>query len=144
MTGSIKIDLAGFTEQINASRARIRKAARPAAQAAAEVAYDRMKLIAPQSEKAHMFYGTHKVYGPYEPGNLARSIYQYYDKKNSTAARATYLVSWNNKLAPYGHMVELGTSRAPAHPFLVPAIVGTRPEAMATMRQVFLDKVKQK
>ena len=96
---------------------------RPAAQVAADVLYREVKVRAPESKKAHYFYGTHKIYGPYQPGNLRDSIYQVYSKDRSKKNRlATYHVAWNQKKAPYGFMVEFGTSRAPAgHPFLRPA-----------------------
>jgi HK97 gp10 family phage protein len=32
-----------------------------------------------------------------------------------------YRVSWNKKKAPHGHLIEFGTSRTPAYPFIRPA-----------------------
>ena len=54
-------------------------------------------------------------------GNLARSIYRVYAKDQSIDGRQYYYVSWNKKTAPHGHLLEFGTSRAPAYPFLRPA-----------------------
>ena len=55
-------------------------------------------------------------------GNLAASIYQVYSPEKSPDGRKTYRVSWNRRKAPHGHLIEFGTSRAPAHPFIRPAL----------------------
>ena len=54
-------------------------------------------------------------------GNLSSSIYWAYSPERSTEGKKTYRISWNTKKAPHGHLVEFGTSRAPAHPFVRPA-----------------------
>lgn len=60
-------------------------------------------------------------------GNLLGSIYWVYSPELSNPDRKTYKVSWNRAKAPHGHLIEFGTSRAPAHPFVRPAFdkVGT-------------------
>lgn len=99
-------------------------AIRPAAQAAAQIFYDEMRLRVPKSDKGHWFHGTSfkKTGQKYwiEPGTLRDSIYQKYSEDNSGPNRATYHIAWNHKKAPYGFMVERGTSRAAAKPFLRP------------------------
>jgi HK97 gp10 family phage protein len=97
------------------------EAVRPSAQKGAQILYDYVRRNAPVSEHAHMFYGTHAVYGPYKPGSLRDAIYQVFSNDNSGQSKATYHVSWNHKKVPYGFMVEFGTSKAPAHPFVRPA-----------------------
>jgi HK97 gp10 family phage protein len=152
--GGIGFDLAGFSAKVNAAKSRIQKAIRPTAQAGAEVIYEEAKFNAPQSEKAHFFYGTAAkaaakgskraaAYGPFEPGTLARAIYQVYSKDNSGEYKATYHIAWNHKTAPYGFMVELGTSRAPAHPFLTRAINEARSRAAQAMKAEFISLIKQ-
>lgn len=54
-------------------------------------------------------------------GNLLGSIYWVYSPEASSTERKTYKVSWNRRVAPHGHLIEFGTSRAPAHPFVRPA-----------------------
>lgn len=54
-------------------------------------------------------------------GNLQASIYWVYSAERSTDDRKTYRVSWNKRKAPHGHLLEFGTSKMPAHPFLRPA-----------------------
>jgi HK97 gp10 family phage protein len=54
-------------------------------------------------------------------GTLKGSIYRVYAAKRSTATRKTYHVGWNKRKAPHGHLIEFGTSRAPAYPFMRPA-----------------------
>lgn len=55
-------------------------------------------------------------------GNLERSIYRAFSPERSTAESKVYRISWNKRTAPHGHLVEFGTARAPAHPFLRPAL----------------------
>jgi Flp pilus assembly protein TadG len=69
-------------------------AARPAAQAAAQVLYDEVKRNVAAI--------------PGKTGKLAQSIYQVYSQANSSDGRATYHVSWNARKAPHGHLVEFG------------------------------------
>ena len=69
-------------------------ATRPAAQAGAQVFYDKVKANV-TGLKRHT-------------GNLARSIYQVYSRDNSGKAVAQYHISWNQKKAPHGHLVEFG------------------------------------
>lgn len=89
-------------------------------QAAAQVFYDEAKARCPVSPKGHWFYGTHQKYW-FEAGTLRDSIYQVYAKDSSGDDKQTYDVSWNHSKAPYGFMVEYGTSSAPAHSFMRPA-----------------------
>lgn len=54
-------------------------------------------------------------------GLLHSAIYRRYAKDKSTDKVKTYQISWNRKIAPHGHLIEFGTARAPAYPFLTPA-----------------------
>jgi HK97 gp10 family phage protein len=98
---------------------------RPGAQAAAQVFYDEAKVRVPVSLKGHFFYGSsfkktgQKYY--FEPESLKGAIYQVFSKDNSDEKKSTYHIAWNHQKVPYGFMVEFGTSRAPAHPFLRPS-----------------------
>lgn len=107
---------------------KVDKAARPAAQAGAEHMYFEARLRAPESKHAHWFHGTNDKYF-FRSGTLRDALYQVYSKDNSGYAKATYHVAWNHKKAPYGFMVEFGTSRAPAHPFLRPAYAASHGQA---------------
>lgn len=69
-------------------------AARPAAQAAAQVFYDAAKANVAALGRV--------------TGNLASSIYQAFSRDNSGQGRATYHVSWNAKDAQHGGLVEYG------------------------------------
>lgn len=90
-----------------------------------------------------MFHGQNAVYGPYQPGNLRDSIYQAFSQDNSYKDVSTYHISWNADKAPYGAMVEFGTSNAPAHSFIGRAIAETRPQVRAAMKQRFLEEVSK-
>lgn len=47
-------------------------------------------------------------WGSKKKGTLARSIYLAFNEKLSNSYQVTYSVSWNRKIAPYGHLVEFG------------------------------------
>ncbi len=143
---NIKMDTSGFVSALRKKAGEIQAATRPAAQAGAQVIYDQARLNVPVSKSAHFFYGTsYRKTGKkyfFSPGNLRNSIYQVYSKSNSGDNKATYHISWNHTKAPYGFMVEFGTSRAPAHPFLGPAIHDKQDVAAAAMKTKFLGLVK--
>lgn len=55
-------------------------------------------------------------------GTLVNSIYRVYSPERSDDQVKTYRVSWNKRKAQHGHLLEYGTSRAPAYPFVRPAV----------------------
>jgi HK97 gp10 family phage protein len=137
-----EFDLKQLRAELDVQRQRIEAAARPAAQAGAKVIYEAARARVPVSQAGHWFYGTsYKTTGQrywFDAGSLRDSIYQVYSRDNSTPTKATYHVSWNRTKAPYAWMVEFGTSRAAAHPFLGPAINDHRSQVAAAMRAAFL------
>lgn len=137
----IRLNVSKFKEQLKAKAEELNRATRPAAQAGAQIIYERAKELAPVSKYEHMFHGTHKVYGPYQPGTLRDSIYQVFSKDNSFSNVSTYHISWNKEKAPYGFMVELGTSKAPAHSFIGRAVAETRERVKEVMKQRYIQEV---
>lgn len=127
------------------------RAVRPAAQAGAQTLYTEALLRCPVSAEEHVFYGrdskrTGQTY-TFQPGNLRKSIYQAFSKDNSMEmgdgyAKATYHISWNHTAAPYGFMVEFGTSRASAHPFLRPAYDAAGTDALEDAKVEFAKQMK--
>jgi HK97 gp10 family phage protein len=121
----IEFDVTGINAKLDQMAVGMAEKVRPAAQAAAQVFYDEARLRVPVSLKGHWFYGTsfkktgQKYY--FEPESLKAAIYQVFSKDNSDEKKSTYHIAWNHKKVPYGFMVEFGTSRAPAHPFLRPS-----------------------
>lgn len=122
LIGDLEKQIETFSEEVKEG------VLRAGVQAAAEMFYVEAKLRAPVSDAPHMFKGTTRTYGPYSPGNLRDAIYQVYSQDRSEKGAPVYHVSWNNKKVPYGYMVEFGTSKMPAHPFMRPAY-----EAMRTI-----------
>lgn len=111
--------------QIEAIEQRFKDAIRPAAFAGAEVYYNEVMLRVPR-----------------RTGLLAGSIYMVHSEDNSTpGARETYHVSWNKKKAPHGHLLEFGTSRMAAKPFLRPAYEAAKGRAEAEMKRVLQEAV---
>lgn len=144
MSARIKVDIAGFKQQLQATADKMNQATRPAAQAGAQIIYDRARALVPVSKAAHMFYGENAVYGPYKPGALRNAIYQVFSQDNSFSDVSTYHVSWNADTAPYGGMVEFGTSKAPAHSFIRRAVAETRKQVRQAMKQRFIEEVNGK
>lgn len=140
---AIRMDISKFKEELRASANELHAATRPAAQAGAQIIYERARLNAPVSKHAHMFHGTHGVYGPYRPGNLRDSIYQVYSEEKSYKDRSTYHISWNKSEAPYGFMVELGTSKAPAKSFIGRSIVETRAQVREVIKKRYIEEVSK-
>ena len=87
-------DLSGLDAYLDQLGGRAEEAARPAAQAAAQVLYERVQMNVAGMGRA--------------TGNLASSIYQAYSASNSSPGGATYHVSWNARKAPHGHLLEYG------------------------------------
>ena len=148
----ISMNVVKLKEELRAAADVLNKATRPAAQAGAQIIYDRVKSITStiRSKHEHMFHGTHGVYGPYKPGNLHDSIYQAFSKDNSFKDVSTYHVSWNSDKAPYGAMVEFGTKeadesvRAPAQSFIGRAVKETRAEVRRAIKERFIEEVNKK
>lgn len=94
MSFNLSIDMSAFESEMEQLADRAEKAARPAAQAGAQVLYERVKVnVAALGRKT---------------GNLKSSIYQAYSANNSNESKAVYHVSWNATKAPHGHLVEWG------------------------------------
>lgn len=90
------------------------------------VIYEEARANVRVSSKPHYFYGSNsKKSGTkylYNPGNLRNAIYRVFSPEKSSDTLKMYRVSWNHTKAPYGAMVEYGTSRAPAKPFMRPSL----------------------
>lgn len=146
---SIKFDTSSILAKLDQIDAAVAAAVRPAAQAGAQELYAEAKLRCPVLERGngHYFYGTSfKKSGQkywFAKGNLRNAIYQAYSKDNSGPKRASYHVAWNHQKAPYGFMVEYGTSRAAAHPFLRPAYDAVKNRALAAGNAIFVQHVQK-
>lgn len=94
MSFNLSIDVRAFESEMEQLAERADKAVRPAAQAGAQVLYERVKVnVASLGRKT---------------GNLDSSIYQAYSADNSNESKAVYHISWNATKAPHGHLVEWG------------------------------------
>lgn len=137
----VSINMRQFKQEMAAELALLQKATRPAAQAGAQIVYERAKQLAPVSDAPHMFQIEGRVYGPFKPGTLRDSIYQAFSKDNSYKDVSVYHVSWNADKAPYGAMVEVGTSRAPAKSFIGRAVAETRAQVREAIKQRYIEEV---
>ena len=70
---------------------------------------------------AKVIYDEVRANVPVKTGLLKESIYRVYSPEKSKVDSKLYRISWNKKAAPHGHLIENGTSRAPAQPFMRPA-----------------------
>lgn len=140
----VSINMRQFKQEMAAELELLQKATRPAAQAGAQIVYERAKQLAPVSDAPHMFQIEGRKYGPFAPGNLRDSIYQAFSQDNSAADVSVYHVSWNATKAPYGAMVEVGTSRAPAKSFIARAVSETRAQVREAIKQRYIEEVTKK
>jgi HK97 gp10 family phage protein len=138
MTMKITIDTSGAAAVFERlERAARDSLARPAAQAAAQVMYDEVKLRTPISSKIRQYKGK-----TIRPGALRGAIYQVFSKDNSGAGVAEYHVSVNFKKAPHWHLVEFGHGGprpAPAKSYLRSGFEASKGRAEEAMRKRFLD-----
>lgn len=100
-------------------------------------------IIAGCAAAALEFYVEAKLRAPVQSGTLRDAIYRVYSKDNSSDGRAVYHVSVNRSKAPHFHLVEYGTSRAAAHPFMRPAYDAAKGAAVKAAQQRMLDKMKE-
>lgn len=70
---------------------------------------------------AKVLYDEARENVPVKSGLLKESIYRAHSPEKSTDDSKLYRISWNKTKAPHGHLIEFGTSHAPAHPFMRPA-----------------------
>jgi len=89
----IRVDLDSFIQRNEQDADALERAARPAAQAAAQVLYLEARRNAMAIRKS---------------GNLANAVYQAYSEENSSPGKAVYHVSWNWRKAKHGYLVEFG------------------------------------
>lgn len=147
MTVSASFDFSKISAKLDEIVVAAKEGTRTAAQAGAQVFYDEMRARVPVSDNAHFFYGRNSrktgVRYYFEPGNLKNSIYQYRLRYYDDGGKTTYVISWNKLKAPYGHMVEFGTSRAPAHPFLRPTYDAAQGTAVKTVKEVMAQQIKK-
>lgn len=90
----LSVDLSALHSVLDGMADKADSAARPAAQAAAQVLYEAV-------------LGNARQLGQ-KSGKLVGSIYQVFSHDNSGPGRATYHVSWNHRKAPHGGLVEFG------------------------------------
>lgn len=140
---AVRMNVTAFKEQLRAEVDKLHAATRPAAQAGAQIIYERARLEAPVSQDSHYFYIRGKKYGPYAPGTLRDSIYQVFSKDNSYKDVSTYHISFNKTEAPYGFIVHNGTSRTAAHPFIGKAVVETRAQVREAIKTRYLEEVNK-
>jgi HK97 gp10 family phage protein len=103
LTGNLEADLDRFSDRIKGDILLSGVAAM------AHVIYDEVRLNASPPRMGR------------KTGNLHESIYRVYAKDKSDGDTKIYRISWNKSKAPHGHLLEFGTSKAPAHPFVRPA-----------------------
>ncbi len=140
---AVRMNVTAFKEQLRAEVDKLHAATRPAAQAGAQIIYERARINAPVSDESHFFYIRGRKYGPYAPGTLRDSIYQVFSKDNSYKDVNTYHISFNKDKAPYGYIVHNGTSRTAAHPFIAKAVIETRSQVREAIKARYLEEVNK-
>ena len=137
---SMTFDDAGLQAKLDKFAAELQAAARPAAQAGAQVFYDEVKIRAPMSTKSHGYKGSPNIY---QPGNLKASIYQVFSKTNSVNGKQVYQISYNQKKAFYGRFIEFGTAKFPKQPFIRPSYEAKKNAALEASKAKFLEMAQK-
>lgn len=138
MSLNASLDLSGIFARLDHITSAAHNAARPAAQAGAQVFYDEVRARVPVSAKPHK-----SGKKTYTPGTLRRAVYQAFVQDESGADRATYRISWNKSHAFYGRFVEFGTAKTAANPFLRPAYDAAQPRAISAVNAVLAAEIKK-
>jgi HK97 gp10 family phage protein len=129
-------DESALFAKLDKLKAKLQDAARPAAQAAAQVFYDEVKLRAPLGTRTHGYKGKPNIY---PPGNLKASIYQVYSKDRSVNGKQTYQISFNRQKAFYGWFVEFGRVNMPAQSFIRSSYTAQKNAALEASKAKFLE-----
>lgn len=108
----------------------------------AKVIYDEAHVRVPVSKSSRTVKGK-----TYNPGALKAALYRAYSREKGSPISKAYVVSWNGRKAPHGHLVEFGHWQTmawgkvlknpkwvPAHPFLRPA-TAAMPQAFDAARR---------
>lgn len=135
---SVEFDFSKIAAKLDNLTKAAEEAARPAAQAGAEVFYQEVKQRVPVSAKPHK-----SGKKTYSPGTLRKAIYQAFADKESGDGKAMYRVSWNKTHAFYGRFVEFGTSKMAAKPFLRPAYDAARAKAVKAVQERMAAELKK-
>ena len=105
----------------------------------AELATSESALRKAAGAGAGVFRDEIQLRAPRDTGNLADSAIVFYDKDNSVAGKlATYVVTFT-KSAWYARLLEFGTSRMAAKPFIRPAFESMKDQAA----QVVIEKIQE-
>ena len=70
---------------------------------------------------ANVIYEEVRLNVPVKTGLLKSAVYRVYSKDRSSASVKTYHISVNKSKAPHWALIEFGTSRAAAKPYIRPA-----------------------
>lgn len=121
MSVSIKFDSRALEAKLDKlGKGIAEKAVRPAAEAGARVFRDEVVQRVPK-----------------KTGLLRSAIYEVFSEKESTDEKSVYHVSWNKRKAPHGQLVEYGTVKMSARPFLRPAYDAKKAEALKASQDKF-------
>lgn len=141
----LDVNFSGVLEDLDGIGERAGDAVRSAAYRGALLIRDEAIRLAPKSEKPHWFYSKRRKDGKvgqkylFQPGDLKKSVFMAFAEEASVDfERAAYavgfkLLSTSENYVPYAHMVEFGTARQAARPFLRPAFDTRRQAAQAVM-----------
>lgn len=103
------------------------------------------KQKAPKSERPHKRYKGGEVVAVYKPGNLRRSLRFLPFRRAKSKVYIGPILGKNTKSEVdgwYAHFVEFGTSRQSAQPYMRPAFLENREEAVARLGKALSRHIK--
>ena len=139
--------LTGLKAQLRAFGAKVKsEVAMEGVAGMALVIYEDVRSRVRISSTAHYFHGRqfkkNGIKYLIQPGTLKNAIYRVYSPEKSSDTFKLYRVSWNHKKAPHGFMVEYGTSKMEARPFMRPA-TSRLPDAITAGKLRMAAKLKE-
>ena len=120
LTGDLSESLRQYAEEVK------QKALRPAAYAMANVFYTEMRMRA-----------------PVHSGLLRDSIYHWHDDKRSTADRQIYAIGPNKRIAKHWHLIEYGTVKMAAKPYVRPTFDSRAASAVDAGKRRLAEKLQE-
>lgn len=129
----------GLTDLLNTLESAVRESTlRQAAVAGARVLQEEIRLRAPIGPYPHI-----RSAKLYPAGTLKKNILIYHDEQASAGDQLQTYAVFVGPDAFYARMVEYGTSRHAAHPFIRPAIAAKKKACADAVREVIERKIAE-
>ena len=94
-------------------------------------------------EAATVLYNEMRILVPVKSGTLRDSIYRYRDIDQSVDGKEVFYIGPNKNKAPHWHLVEFGTVKMAAKPYIRPAFDAKIQPALEAAKKRITEKLKE-